>query len=64
VHREKLFGRDAETRGEYRWLRDNVLPEGFQSLRPSCDDSKGTGERYTLAQQDARRRSQNNEEDR
>jgi hypothetical protein len=69
-------------------------PEGFQIVRLSCNESKGTGERRTLdskkrchacneikllvkssalteppvtgtlAPQDARRRSQNNEEDR
>ena len=49
AHREKLFGRDAETCGMYRWLRDNGLPEGFQILCLSCNESKGTGERCTLA---------------
>jgi hypothetical protein len=33
----------------YRWLRDNGLSEGFQVLCLSCNDSKGTGERCTLA---------------
>jgi hypothetical protein len=33
----------------YRWLRDNGLPEGFQILCLSCNESKGTGERCTLA---------------
>jgi hypothetical protein len=42
AHREKLFGRDAETCGMYRWLRDNDLPEGFQILCLSCNESKGT----------------------
>src|ERR1700730_11632445 len=49
AHREKLFGRAAETCGMYRWLRDNGFPEGFQILCLSCNDSKGTGERCTLA---------------
>ncbi len=48
----------------YRWLRDNGFPEGFQILGLSRNDSKGTGERCTLALQDVRRRSQNNEEER
>jgi hypothetical protein len=48
----------------YRWLRDNGLSEGFQVLCLPCNDSKGAGERCTLALQDVRRRSQNNEEDR
>ena len=81
----------------YRWLEDNGLPKGFQILGLSCSDSKGTGERCTLAhvdrkqgavpvtrsscrrrsltpteppvtdtpaQQDVRRRSQSNEENR
>jgi hypothetical protein len=30
----------------------------------SCDDSKGTGERRTLALHEVRRRTQNNKEDR
>ena len=60
AHREKLFGRDAETCGMYRWLRDNRLLEGFKILCLSCNDSKGTGERRTLALQG----SQSNEEDR
>ena len=33
----------------YRWLRDNGLPEGFQILRLSCNESKGTGGQRTLA---------------
>jgi hypothetical protein len=41
----------------YRWLRDNGLSE-------PGNDSKGAGKRCTLALQDVRRRSQNNEEDR
>lgn len=49
AHREKLFGRDAETCGMYRWLRDNGLSVGFQILCLSCNESKGTGERCTLA---------------
>ena len=56
AHREKLFGRDAETCGMYRWLRDNGFPEGFQILCLSCNDSKGTGERCTLAHIDRKRR--------
>jgi hypothetical protein len=32
AHREKLFGRDPETYGMYRWLRDNGFPEGCQIL--------------------------------
>jgi hypothetical protein len=43
AHREKLFGRDAETCGMYRWLRGDGLPEGFQVLCLSCKDSKGHG---------------------
>ena len=39
----------AETCGMYRWLRDNGLPGGFQVLRLSCNESKGTGKRCTLA---------------
>jgi hypothetical protein len=39
----------AEMCGMYRWLRDNGLPGGFQVLCLSCNDSKGTGERCTLA---------------
>jgi hypothetical protein len=31
THREKLFGRDAETCGIYRWLRDNRLPRDSSS---------------------------------
>ena len=49
AHREKLFGRDAETCGMYRWLRDNGLSEGSQIWCLSCNDSKGTGERCTPA---------------
>ena len=56
AHREKLFGRDAEPYGMYRWLRDNGFPEGFQILCLSCDDSKGTGERCTLAHIDGKKR--------
>jgi hypothetical protein len=55
AHREKLFGRDAETCGMYRWLRDNGCPEGFQILCLSCNDSKGTGERCTLAHTDSKK---------
>ena len=44
----------------YRWLRDNRLLEGFKILCLSCNDSKGTGERRTLALQG----SQSNEENR
>ena len=64
AHREKLFGRDAETCGIYRWLRDKGFPEGIQILCLSCHDSKGAGELCTLALQHVRRRSQSNEEDR
>lgn len=49
AHREKLFGRDAETCGMYRWLRDDGRPEGFQIVCLSCNESKGTGERCTPA---------------
>jgi hypothetical protein len=56
ARREKLFGRDAETCGRYRWLRDNGFPEGFQILCLSCNDSKGTGERCTLAHIDGKKR--------
>jgi hypothetical protein len=56
-HREeKLFGRDAETCGLYRCLRDNGFPEGFQILCLSCNDPKGTGERCTLAHIDGKER--------
>ena len=41
AHREKLFGRDAETYGMHRWLRD---------------DYKGTGEWCTLAHVDGKMR--------
>jgi hypothetical protein len=56
AHREKLFGRDAETCIMYRWLGDNGLPEGFQILGLSCSGSKGTGERCTLAHIDSKKR--------
>ena len=56
AHREKLFGRDAETCGMYRWLRDNGFPAGFQVLCLSCSDCKGTGERCTLAHIDGKKR--------
>ena len=39
----------------YRWLRDNGLPEGFQILCLSCNESKGTGERCTLAYRQQKR---------
>jgi hypothetical protein len=39
-----------------RWLRDNGFPEGFQVLCLSCGDSKGTGERCTLAHIDGKER--------
>ena len=47
AHREKLFGRDTEacTAG----FGTMASPEGFQVLCLSCNDSKGTGERCTLA---------------
>jgi hypothetical protein len=54
--REKLFGRDAQTCGMYRWLRDNDFAEGFQILCLSCKDSKGTGGRCTLAHIDGKER--------
>jgi hypothetical protein len=38
----------------YRWLQDNGLPEGFQILCQSCNDSKGTGEGCTLAHIDSK----------
>ena len=38
----------------YRWLRDHGFPEGFQILGLSCNDSKGTGERRTLAHIDGK----------
>jgi hypothetical protein len=34
----------------------NGLPEGFQILRLSCSDSRGTGERCTLAHIDSKKR--------
>jgi hypothetical protein len=40
----------------YRWLRDDGLPEGFQVLCLSCNDSKGTGERCTLAHIEGKKR--------
>ena len=40
----------------YRWLRGDGLPEGFQSLCLSGNDSKGTGERCTLAHIDSKKR--------
>ena len=40
----------------YRWLRGNGFPEGFQILCLSCNDSKGTGERCTLAHIDSKKR--------
>jgi len=49
ARREKLFGRDAETCGMYGWLRDNDLPAGGQIWVLSCNESKGMGERCTLA---------------
>jgi hypothetical protein len=63
ARREKLFGRDAETCGMYGWLRDNGLPEGGRILVLSCNESKGMGERCTLAHID-RKDSQSNEENR
>jgi len=56
IHREKLSGPDAGTRGMYRWLRDNGFPGGLQTLRLSCNDTGGTGERCTPAQTDAKKR--------
>lgn len=56
AHCEKLFGRDAETCGVYRWLGDNGLPEGFQILGLSCNGSEGTSERCTLAHIDSKKR--------
>ena len=40
----------------YRWLRDNGLPAGGQIWVLSCNDSKGTGERCTLAHVDSKKR--------
>ena len=40
----------------YGWLRDNGLPEGFEILCLSCNESKGTGERCTLAHIDSKKR--------
>ena len=40
----------------YRWLRNDGFAEGFQILRLSCNDSKGTGERCTLAHIDSKKR--------
>jgi hypothetical protein len=56
AHREKLFGRGAEPYGMHRWLRDDGFPEGFQILCLSCNESKGTGERCTLAHIDGKMR--------
>jgi len=42
--------------GMHRWLRDNGFPEGFRILCLSCNDSKGTGERCTLAHIDGKER--------
>jgi hypothetical protein len=56
AHREKLPGRDAETCGMYRWLRDNGLPEGFQILGLSCNDSRAAGEWRTPAHIDSKKR--------
>jgi hypothetical protein len=43
----------------YRWLRDNGRLVGFKILCLSCNDSKGTAERCTLALQ----AGQSNEKD-
>jgi hypothetical protein len=43
-------------RGMYRWLGDNGFPKGFQTLCLSCNDSKGTGERRTLANAEGKKR--------
>ena len=37
------------------WLRDNGLPEGSQILVLSCNESKGMGERCTLAHIDSKK---------
>ncbi|HEY1667396.1 MAG TPA: hypothetical protein VGG54_17060, partial [Trebonia sp.] len=50
----ELSGRDAGACGICRWLRDNGFPGGFQILCLSCNDSKGTGERCTLAHIDGK----------
>ena len=55
ARREKLFGRDAETCGMCGWLRDNGFPEGGQILVLSCNESKGMGERCTLAHIDSKK---------
>ena len=39
----------------YGWLRDNGLPEGGQILVLSCSESKGMGERCTLAHVDCKK---------
>ena len=39
----------------YGWLRDNGLPEGGQILVLSCNESKGMGERCTLAHIDSKK---------
>jgi len=41
AHREKLFGRDTETCGVYRWLRDNGFPGGIQELAPVLQRFRG-----------------------
>jgi len=39
----------------YGWLQDNGLPEGGQILVLSCNESKGMGERCTLAHIDSKK---------
>jgi hypothetical protein len=40
----------------YRWLQDTGFREGSQVLCLSCNESKGTGERCTLAHIGGKRR--------
>jgi hypothetical protein len=43
AHRERPFGRDAETCGMYRWLRDNGVLEGCKGLVPVLQRLQGHG---------------------
>jgi hypothetical protein len=56
AHREKLFGRDAETCGLYRWLRGDGLPGDSRTCACPARTAKGTGERCTLAHIDSKKR--------
>ncbi len=40
----------------YRWLRDDSLPEGFQILCLSCNESKGTGVNGSRSHIDSKKR--------